>query len=229
MSKETGSFIKRLRTEKQMTQEDLAAKLGLKSAQAIESFESGHVLPDPEYLLRFSKIFSVPVEDFYVRIELDKRKNESKYVPLFSEKSLSEYIEGRIEEQKDVFDKHGLPMLLMSLYNKPKLPFRHIDPTLNGDLLFRVPNKYMAESDIIKDDLLIVDVFGFDVKEQREEFIGLIRLDRKIQVRKIIPYIRGDEKFYFIVKTPASQNILLDSDASSAIIGKVTGLIREYK
>ncbi|MDD5921579.1 MAG: helix-turn-helix domain-containing protein [Eubacteriales bacterium] len=57
-----GTQLKTLRKEKNMTQEQLAEKLGV-SRQAVSNWENNKNLPDLEIIIRMSRIFSVTLDD----------------------------------------------------------------------------------------------------------------------------------------------------------------------
>ena len=54
--------IKKLRNEKNLTQEDIAKKLFV-TRQTVSSWESGRTQPDIETLVKLSEIFSVSTEE----------------------------------------------------------------------------------------------------------------------------------------------------------------------
>ena len=61
-----GTFIKAQRTELNMTQKDLAAKIAC-TDKAISRWETGKGLPDVSYMKRLCEILEISVEaDFYL-------------------------------------------------------------------------------------------------------------------------------------------------------------------
>ena len=58
----TGGFIREKRTELNLTQEELALKLGI-TKNAISNWENGSTLIDSKYLVALSNIFSVEIDD----------------------------------------------------------------------------------------------------------------------------------------------------------------------
>ena len=57
-----GEKLKKLRNEKQLSQEDLANQLGV-SRQAISKWEQDIALPDTNNLILIAKIFKVSLDD----------------------------------------------------------------------------------------------------------------------------------------------------------------------
>lgn len=60
-----GKFIAQLRKEKNMTQEDLAAKFGITS-QSVSKWENGINAPDISILLYLSEILGVEVQELLI-------------------------------------------------------------------------------------------------------------------------------------------------------------------
>ena len=74
------SNIKRLRLEKDMTQEQLAARLGV-SAQAVSKWETNLTTPDTYNILQLSRIFRVSVEYLTCGDEATTQVPEAEYIP----------------------------------------------------------------------------------------------------------------------------------------------------
>ncbi|MBO4790944.1 MAG: helix-turn-helix transcriptional regulator [Clostridia bacterium] len=60
--RQTGSFIRELRKEKEMTQQDLAEKLNV-TDKAISRWETGRGLPDADSMMALSSFFSVTINE----------------------------------------------------------------------------------------------------------------------------------------------------------------------
>lgn len=76
--KNTGEFIKNLRKKNNLTQKELADKLGV-TYQAVSKWETGKNIPDIVILKEISKIYKVDIEEL-----LDgKSKNKKKNYPIF--------------------------------------------------------------------------------------------------------------------------------------------------
>ena len=72
-----GKFIKELREEKGLTQDELAKKIPI-SRQAISKWERGLAIPDAQTLLKLSEFFSVSVN------EILSGEKKNKYNSLYS-------------------------------------------------------------------------------------------------------------------------------------------------
>ena len=57
----TGKYLKKLREENNLTQSDIASKLGV-SVQAVSKWETGKSFPDVGLLERISELYNVKVE-----------------------------------------------------------------------------------------------------------------------------------------------------------------------
>lgn len=61
MSIKQGEYLKKLRTENNLSQEKLGEKLGL-SRQSVSKWEQGNAAPDIENIVKLSKLYNVSVE-----------------------------------------------------------------------------------------------------------------------------------------------------------------------
>lgn len=59
-----GETLRKIRTEKNMNQEELAVKMGMTQA-AISQFEKGLRAPTPAKIKQFAEILGVPADDFF--------------------------------------------------------------------------------------------------------------------------------------------------------------------
>ena len=78
--KKIGSFLKELRKEKKLTQEQLAEVLGV-SNRSISRWENGVSLPDFDLVIELSRYFSVSIEEFLdgeKKAEMSDQKTDSK-------------------------------------------------------------------------------------------------------------------------------------------------------
>ena len=64
-----GRNIRRLRTEKGMTQRELAQRLNV-SMQAVSKWERGHAYPDVMLLLPIARLFSVSLDELFSRQDI---------------------------------------------------------------------------------------------------------------------------------------------------------------
>ncbi len=72
---ELGKYIARQRKLKGLSQENLAELLNV-SRQAISKWERGIAVPSTENLFEMSKVFGVPVDDFFVQKHDVKMEDE---------------------------------------------------------------------------------------------------------------------------------------------------------
>lgn len=81
--------LKQMRIARNLTQEDVASKIGL-TRQAISSYESGRTQPPIEILLKFAEIYGVELDEIlYENKDSRQIKNtETKYLKLASEITL---------------------------------------------------------------------------------------------------------------------------------------------
>ncbi len=77
-----GAFIKKLRQENNMSQNDLAEKIPI-NREAISKWENGHTIPDSSTILRLSKIFNVSIDEImYGEFKTKENEKEIKEVSL---------------------------------------------------------------------------------------------------------------------------------------------------
>lgn len=77
-----GTFIKKLRQENNMSQNDLAEKIPI-NREAISKWENGHTILDSSTILRLSKIFEVSIDEImYGEFKTKENKKEIKEVYL---------------------------------------------------------------------------------------------------------------------------------------------------
>lgn len=100
MNLNLGSAVKRLRTENGMTQEDVAAYLGI-SYQAVSKWETGTTLPDITLLPAIAACFGVRIDDLFSVDHEDERKR-------------IDYVlqHDRLSEQSYQYAKHTLDVCL---------------------------------------------------------------------------------------------------------------------
>lgn len=75
MSIKQGEYLKKLRTENNLSQEKLGEKLGL-SRQSISKWEQGNAVPDIENIMKLAKLYNVSV-DSILNGEEDKKEEIS--------------------------------------------------------------------------------------------------------------------------------------------------------
>lgn len=121
MSIKQGEYLKKLRTENNLSQEKLGEKLGL-SRQSISKWEQGNAVPDIENIMKLAKLYNVSV-DSILNGEEDKKEETAKQEDT-PEKSIepSAYIpEEEVSQKKKQKVHHSwvfysYPVLMAILY-----------------------------------------------------------------------------------------------------------------
>lgn len=70
-----GALIRSERKKKEMTQEDLAAKVNL-SVQAISNLERGETLPNLQSLVSLSEALGIPIQNFFKNTKSSPIRNK---------------------------------------------------------------------------------------------------------------------------------------------------------
>lgn len=102
MSIKQGEYLKKLRTENQLSQEQLAEKLGV-SRQSISKWEQGISTPDIDNFVKLSELYSVSVDSMLKGEEL----NEARSVA---------YADKKTEKKKRGWLFVSYPVLMVILY-----------------------------------------------------------------------------------------------------------------
>ncbi len=102
MSIKQGEYLKKLRTENKLSQEQLAEKLGV-SRQSISKWEQGISTPDIDNFVKLSKLYSVSVDSMLKGEEL----NEARSVA---------YADKKTEKKKRGWLFVSYPVLMVILY-----------------------------------------------------------------------------------------------------------------
>ena len=74
MKETMGQIIRRLRKERNLTQEELAERLGV-TYQAISKWENNMAVPDLDKLIKLSDIFEVSLDELVGREEFERNTN----------------------------------------------------------------------------------------------------------------------------------------------------------
>ncbi len=85
-------YLQFLRKSNNYTQDDLAKKLGI-SRQAVSKWETGAAIPDPEVLLKISKLYNVTINDILEPKIQPHRITDFEQISTISEKELKEVLE----------------------------------------------------------------------------------------------------------------------------------------
>ena len=97
--------LKRLRAEKNLTQEELGERLGV-SGQAVSKWECGTGMPDLPLLIAAASFFGVSLDDF---VGMNELKNEERREALMEEAEVHA-VNNRYEE--------AIPLLLMPMMKR---------------------------------------------------------------------------------------------------------------
>src|SRR5574344_1626314 len=98
---QTGKYIKHLRIDRGLTQDELAIKIPI-SRQSVSSWERGLSLPDPDVLIKLSQIFEVSVDDLLMGTSTNEKINPhtkvtlSLYHDIHRKRKIIEYLVGII-------------------------------------------------------------------------------------------------------------------------------------
>lgn len=121
MSIKQGEYLKKLRTENNLSQEKLGEKLGL-SRQSISKWEQGNAVPDIENIMKLAKLYNVSV-DSILNGEEDKKEETAKQEDM-PEKNIepsADTFENKVPQKKKQKVHHtwvfySYPVLMAILY-----------------------------------------------------------------------------------------------------------------
>lgn len=129
MNETIGNRISKYRKEKGMTQEELAAKLGV-SSQAVSKWENDASCPDISLLPQLCRIFGISTDEL-----LTGKTNEVRLVPVEQRKSLDELtLRVRINSAEGDKVRVNLPMSLVKVAMEIGVEFN----AGNADVMERV-------------------------------------------------------------------------------------------
>lgn len=78
-----GKKIKQLRKEFELTQEELALKLGLKGKSSIANYEAGNITPSDDIKLKMCEIFACTLDYLMGKSDVRKPENETKIEDIY--------------------------------------------------------------------------------------------------------------------------------------------------
>lgn len=129
--------IKELRNELNMTQEDLAKKLGLNNKSSIANYESGYSIPSDEIKLEMCKIFNCSMD--YLMGKSLFRTNKDAYIDLV-----------KISIAREITNKYINELNMLGVSGEKVNDFTYLlidfaadgmpDPELNKNLVFKILN-----------------------------------------------------------------------------------------
>ena len=178
-----GNFIKQLRTERNMSQEDLAKFLFI-DRSVISKWESGKRIPDLKYLVKMSEIFNVSLDEL-VYGEMNNQNNQGEVKKNFLDYFVSQNAKYRKAKITSLF--LGLAVVLIGIsfliyyfsqtYDKTKvykIGGSSENYTISEGLLFTTRDKTYLKLGKIKsryDDFNIDDIELIRIYDNNEEVI----------------------------------------------------------
>ncbi len=150
MNVDIGARIRKLRLGCSLTQEQLAARLGV-SAQAVSKWESGTNMPDIQMLPDLSVIFGVSIDELFAMTDecrMERIDNMISNVRLLSDEEFtrSERYLKTLRGKAETADRATL--LLALLYNKRADEYHELAKPLAREALQRIPGKKDAHNAI---------------------------------------------------------------------------------
>lgn len=139
-----GENIKRLRTEKGFTQEEIAAHLGI-SFQTVSKWERGEGYPDITMLPALSAYFSVSVDDLLGVNEIEKKKQYDEINALWA------------QNNKSKKNKENVDLMRASLKDFPNDPLLLVQLASSLEKLDGAPGerkKYLQQSIAVQEQIL---------------------------------------------------------------------------
>lgn len=146
---EIGKYIKRRRTEKNLTQKDLADKLNI-SFQAVSKWETGTTLPDTQLLLALSDVLVVSVDQILNAGEFRERMNKQINV-----EEVKNAVKSLIKIKKVLGPNNGIVSTMFNALNEGR------DSLFEEDLLNEDKREIIIAKSVIQ---LIVD--GYSISEE---------------------------------------------------------------
>lgn len=145
---EIGTYIKRKRIEKNMTQRDLAEQLNI-SFQAVSKWETGTTLPDTSILLALSDILVVSVDQILNAGEFRERMNKQINV-----EEVKKAIKSILYVKKVLGPNNGIVTTMFNALNEGR------DTSFEEDILDPNKREILLAKSVIQ---LIID--GYNISE----------------------------------------------------------------
>lgn len=95
-----GEFLKELRKDNKLNQENVASELGL-TRQAYSNYELGKCEPSMEVLERLSKLYRVSIEQFYKN---GMEESRSTVLSQFEQKVIKSFSSLNLENQQEIYE-----------------------------------------------------------------------------------------------------------------------------
>ncbi len=116
-----GKFLSELRREQELTQEQLAEKLGT-SNKTISRWENGNYMPPVEMLMELSKFYGVSINEMLSGKRLDETEAQSA-----AEENLKSVLgtaRFRSKTENNILPKSGKESIGSPLWSRPFLPWQ---------------------------------------------------------------------------------------------------------
>lgn len=209
---EIGSFLKKLRTEKGITQRNLAKDIGI-THQAISRWENGKSIPDIDVLRILSEYYNISVDEILKATENSKKPRSGNYIGLVLV-SIFIILELFFVFQYFLFERHIITTIISTILTST---------TLIVGLLF-IPKKYYQIFLL----LLTIGVFAYVniANSTNGAYYDLNYMPRFIEVNRTDISLGGDgevmvEDFYYndthyVVGWQESSSSLLIYDLSKS-------------
>lgn len=123
--KKTGSFLKVLRNEKGLTQEQLAEKLGV-SGRTVSRWENGNNMPDLSILVELSDFYEVDIREIIDGERKSENMNEELKDTM---EKVAEYVEADKERKAKKLNRHllaGIGCIVLVLLNQQFCIFSYV-------------------------------------------------------------------------------------------------------
>ena len=148
MTIDIGSNIKELRLSKNMTQEQLAEKMGV-SSQAISKWENGVSAPDIQLLPELSVFFGVTIDELFTlsdKERFERIDNMIYDVRFISESTFRDTVRFLEAKRAEESAKAKATLLLAMLYNKKAKEFHELASPLAREALYLDPENSEAHN-----------------------------------------------------------------------------------
>ena len=148
MNIEIGAKIKKLRIERNMTQEELGSELSV-SAQAVSKWENGTTLPDIQLIPEISVLFGVSIDELFSLTDesrMDRIENMVDSVRFISEKDFEDSESFLKEKTAEKKTKARATLVLAQLYSKRASEYNELASETGRKALLLNPDEKRAHN-----------------------------------------------------------------------------------
>ena len=186
-----GKFIKQLRTEKELSQYQLADMIPI-SRQAVSKWERGESIPDSQTLLQLSDIFDVTINELLT----GERKNNNNIKDL--EKTTLKILDDNNKKTKQIKRNFKISLLVITILLLSFLSYYFIN-SYNSIKVYTISGE--GKNSYIKDGILFVTKKKVYIK------LGKINSPEDKTISNIKLYYLNNNKKYPIVENSDMENI----------------------